>query len=74
MNARLDQVIEEALSLAPDERFAVVLALLDGLEGEDEATVGKAWAGEIHRRRIALRSGTTHATPWPEAKTRLSAL
>ena len=74
MNARVDHLIDEALALAPDERSAVVLALLDSLDGEDEATVTKAWADEIRQRKSELRSGATPAVPWDQAKARLSAL
>jgi putative addiction module component (TIGR02574 family) len=74
MNSRVDHVIDEALELAPDERSAVALALLDSLEGEDEATVMKAWADEIRKRRSELRSGAAEAVPWDEAKARLSSL
>jgi putative addiction module component (TIGR02574 family) len=74
MNARVDHVIDEALALAPDERSAVALALLDSLEGEDEATVSHAWAEEIRLRREALRSGAAQPVPWAEARARLSKL
>jgi putative addiction module component (TIGR02574 family) len=74
MNARVDHLIDEALQLAPDERSAVVVALLDSLDGEDEATVAKAWADEIRQRRDALRSGAAEALPWAEARARLNAL
>ena len=74
MNARIDHLLDEALSLPPDERSALVIALLDSLEGEDEETIGKAWADEIRRRRNALSSGTTQAVPWSEARARLSDL
>ena len=74
MNARIDHLLDEALALAPDERSALVIALLDSLEGEDEATIGKAWGDEFRRRKNALRSGTTQAVPWPEARARLGAL
>lgn len=74
MNAHVDHLIDEALALAPDERSAVVLALIESLDGEDEATVAKAWADEIRQRKIDLRSGATHATPWTEARARLNAL
>jgi putative addiction module component (TIGR02574 family) len=74
MNARVDHLIDEALALPPDERSAVALALLDSLDGEDEATVGRAWADEVRRRRQELRSGAAHAVAWDEAKARLSAL
>ena len=74
MNARVGHLIEEALALAPDERSAVALALLDSLDGEDESTVTKAWADEIRLRKDALRSGASKAVPWSEARARISAL
>lgn len=74
MNARIDHLIDEALLLAPDERSAVVLALLDSLDGEDEATVTELWANEIRQRKNQLRSGAAKAVPLAEARTRLNAL
>jgi putative addiction module component (TIGR02574 family) len=74
MNARVDHLIDEALALPPAERSAVALALLDSLDGEDEAAVSEAWADEIRRRKQELRSGATRAVPWEQAKARLSAL
>jgi putative addiction module component (TIGR02574 family) len=74
MNARVDHLIDEALALPPAERSAVVLALLDSLDGEDEAAVSQAWADEIRHRKQELRSGATRAVPWEQAKARLSAL
>lgn len=74
MNANIVHLIDEALALAPDERSAVVLALLDSLDGEDEASVARAWADEIRQRKAALRSGSMKAVPWAEARARLSAL
>ena len=74
MNARIDHLIDEALSLAPDERSAIAIALLDSFEGEDETTIGKAWAEEIRRRKQELRSGDTQAVAWSEVRARLSAL
>ncbi len=74
MNARIDHLIDEALQLAPDERSAMVVALLDSLDGDDEASVAKAWAEEIRRRKVDLHSGAATASPWSEARARLSAL
>jgi putative addiction module component (TIGR02574 family) len=74
MNARVDHLIDEALALAPEERSAVALALLDSLDGEEEATVSRAWADEVRRRKQELRSGLSRAVAWEEAKARLSAL
>ena len=74
MNARVDHLIDEALALPPEERSAVALALLDSLDGEDEAGVSRAWADEVQRRREELRSGAVRAIPWDEVKGRLSTL
>ena len=74
MNTQVHHLIDEALALAPDERSAVVLALLDSLDGEDEASVAASWAAEIRKRKADLRSGAAQAVPWSEARARLSAL
>ena len=74
MNARVDHLIDEALSLAPEERSAVALALLDSLGNDDEAAVSEAWAEEIRRRKEDLRSGAVKAIPWDQAKARLESL
>jgi putative addiction module component (TIGR02574 family) len=74
MNTHVGHVIDEALALAPDERSAVVVALLDSLDGDDASTVTKAWAVEIQQRRNDLRSGATKAMPGNEARSRLAGL
>ena len=74
MNARIDHLIDEALALDPDERSAVVVALLDSLDGEDEAAAAQAWAIEIAQRKVDLRSGATQAVSWTDARARLGTL
>jgi putative addiction module component (TIGR02574 family) len=74
MNARVDHLIDQALALAPDERSAVVLTLIDSLDGEDEAAVAAAWAEELRQRRRELRDGNAQPVPWAEARARLTAL
>ncbi len=74
MNTHLDRVIDEALALIPQERSAVVLALLDSLGGDDESAVSNAWASEIAQRKADLRSGVASAAPWAGARARLAAL
>ena len=74
MNARVDHLLDEALALEPNERSALVVALLDSLDGEDEAVVTKAWVDEIRRRKDELRSGAANAVPWAEARARLAKL
>ena len=74
MNARIDHLLDEALSLPTDDRSALVVALLDSLEGSDDASVSDAWRQEIRRRRAGLRDGTIVPVAWAEAKARLTAL
>ena len=61
MNARINHVLDEALTLVPDERSAVVVALLDSLQVEDPSTVSAAWAEEIRLRKSDLLSRSTQA-------------
>jgi len=72
MNARVNHLLHEALDLAPDERSAPVVALMDSLEGSDAASIGDAWRAEVLRRREALRAGLMAAVPWREARARLA--
>jgi putative addiction module component (TIGR02574 family) len=74
MNARVDHLLDEALALTPDERSALIVALLDSLGSEDEPEVAKAWAAEIERRREELRTGAAQVVTWADARARLRAL
>ncbi len=74
MDARTDQLLDEALELPTEERSALVTALLDSLEGSEDSSISELWREEIRRRRSELRAGTVKAAPWAEAKARLSLL
>jgi putative addiction module component (TIGR02574 family) len=76
MNARVDQLFDEARMLGPEERSQLALALLDSVEGDaiDEAEVERAWIVEAHKRLEALANGSMIAVSWDEAKTRIASL
>ena len=74
MNARADQLLDEALALEADERSVLAFALLNSLDGEEETAAAKAWQAEILRRKDELHSGATVPVPWAEARARLAAL
>ncbi len=74
MNARVDRLLDEALGLPTDERSALVVALLDSLEGSDDSAISDAWRQELKTRQAALRAGTVKAVLWAEVRARLSAL
>ncbi|WP_395685784.1 addiction module protein [Caenimonas koreensis] len=74
MTARVDHLLDEVLGLPVEERSALVVALLDSLETADEATVSEFWRAEVNRRRAELRAGGLQASPWADARHRLSSL
>lgn len=74
MNARVDELLAQALSLPADERSALVIALLDSIEGSADASITEAWREEIVRRRQALKSGAATPVPWAKARARIDSL
>jgi putative addiction module component (TIGR02574 family) len=74
MNARVDHLLHEALELPDEERSALVVALLDSIEGSADPSISEAWREEVQKRRQLLRDGSVQTTSWAEAKARLSRL
>ena len=74
MNARVDHLLDEALELPTEERSALVVALLDSLDGNPDVSLSEAWREEVRKRRNALRAGTVKAVPWADVKARLNLL
>ena len=74
MNDRVDNLLDEALTLPTGERSALVVALLDSLEGSEDPSISAAWRLEIERRRAGLRDGSAVAVPWADARARLAGL
>jgi Putative addiction module component len=73
MSTRIDQLFDEARTLAPEDRSLLALALLDSVEGEasDEAMLERAWIAEANKRLALIASGEMKTTPWTEAKARI---
>jgi putative addiction module component (TIGR02574 family) len=74
MNARVDHLLDEALELPTEERSALVVALLDSLDGNPDDSISEAWREELLKRRNTLRAGTVKAVPWADVKARLNLL
>lgn len=74
MNAHVDHILDDALGLPPDQRSALIVALLDSLEGSQDDSITDAWRQEVRARQAALRAGTSQALCWTEARARLSSL
>ena len=65
------ELFEEAMGLAPEDRAALMRLLIDTLDAESEEGVEEAWRGEIERRMAELDSGAVEAVPWEELRARL---
>jgi len=74
MNARVDDLLHEALESPDDQRSALVVAVLDSLEGSADPPISEAWRDEVRRRQQELREGSVKPVPWSEAKVRSSSL
>lgn len=74
MNARVDHLLDEVLSLPAEERSALAVALLDSLESADETTISDLWRAEVNKRRAELRAGQVQVAPWAEVRQRLNSL
>jgi putative addiction module component (TIGR02574 family) len=74
MNARVNDLLHEALGLTDEERSALVAALIDSLQGSSDPSISQAWRDEVRARREAVRNGTVQPVPWAEARARLDAL
>lgn len=56
------EILEEALKLRPEQKFAVVEGLLNSLDAEDEK-IDAIWAEEAERRLEAYREGRLESIP-----------
>jgi putative addiction module component (TIGR02574 family) len=74
MNARVDHLLDEALGLTAEERCALVVALLESLEGSEDPSISDAWREEVRQRRRELRDGVVQPVPWAQVKAGLHSL
>lgn len=71
MSGKAQKVLEEALTLPPEERADVAATLLESLDEQEDAGVEEAWAQEIEQRIRDVESGAVKTIPWSEARRRL---
>jgi putative addiction module component (TIGR02574 family) len=60
MSLTIEQLREEALRLAPEDRARLaseLISSLDALDEVDQASVDAAWADEVHQRMDDVRTG-----------------
>lgn len=68
MRTHRDEIVDQALSLDPGDRAALAHELIQSLDPahEDPDVVERAWAEEIERRILRIRSGGATLIPAEE--------
>jgi putative addiction module component (TIGR02574 family) len=74
MNARVDHIFEEALTLSVEEKVALLRMLSENVSSDHEASLSPQWLEEITRRKTNYKDGSVNAVPWDEVKARFLAL
>ncbi len=59
------EILEQAMSLNPEERFMIVEGLLKSLD-EPDRRIDEIWAEEAEKRLKAYRSGRLEGVPMEE--------
>jgi putative addiction module component (TIGR02574 family) len=70
--ARAHEHLAQLLVLSAEERIEVANALLDSVEGEEEAGWEEAWADELRRRVKGLQDGSRRAIDADTARARVA--
>jgi len=68
MSKPASQVLEEALSLSPEERAEVAERLLNSLESPAHSAIDELWASEAEDRVEAFECGVLRSVPFPSQK------
>jgi putative addiction module component (TIGR02574 family) len=66
------RVLEDALTLTPDDRARIAHELIHSLEPED-AEAAAAWSREVRRRVDEIQAGTAELEDWQTVRARLEA-
>jgi putative addiction module component (TIGR02574 family) len=71
MSKKSEKLLEEALTLTPEERAEVAATLLESLDEQEDEAVEEAWVMEIEKRIREVESGHVKTVPWSEVRRRL---
>jgi putative addiction module component (TIGR02574 family) len=70
MTPEVSRLLEQALSLSPEEQEALADSLISNLGGKLDDAVLAAWDEEIKNRIADLDSGKAKTVPWTEVRQR----
>ena len=68
MTREATELLEKALRLPPKARAALIVSLIESLDGTSDEDAEVAWQAEIDRRARALDEGDVKLVPWAEAR------
>ena len=71
---KVDQILEEAVSLPTDQRFTLAHRILASAEPVFDPSVEAAWDQEIRARISRIDQGETTASPMGEVFARIDSL
>jgi putative addiction module component (TIGR02574 family) len=66
MSAVADRVLEQGLTLPPDERLRVAEELLQSIRSPQQRAIDEAWAAVAERRVAEVRDGKVQTLPADE--------
>jgi len=74
MTRPVEELLEQASELTPNDRAELAGRLLESIEEPPDADVEEAWAAEIERRMADYRAGRVTTIPWSEVRAHLHRL
>jgi len=68
MSPNVQSILQQAMSLPPDERLELLEALDAATAAESPFTLDQAWIDELDRRWAAYESGESKVYTWEEVR------
>ena len=65
------QLLNDAMELAPADRGRLAALLIESLEAEADPVANEEWSEEIQRRLADMDAGRATLIPWSEARLRI---
>jgi Putative addiction module component len=71
MSTTVEQLAEQAMTLAPEARAQLADLLVESLDSDELGRIEQLWLNEAKRRRDEVRSGAVKTIPGPEGLRRV---
>lgn len=71
MGPKVDEVVDQAMRMSPEDRAQVVQRLIRSLEDVEDLQVEAAWQQEAQRRAGELVSGAARPVKWEDVRRKL---